>query len=83
MSFLEMVPVLLALWLWGMDLANKKVVLHIDNAALVAILNKQSCRSERLMQLVRKFVLLAMRHNVIFKAFFIPSVANEIADFCS
>ena len=80
LTFLEMVPVLLAVFLWGVRLSNKKVSLYIDNEALVQVLNKQSARSKRLMRLVRPFVLLCMQKNIIFKAVHIPSRHNVIAD---
>ena len=80
MTFLEMVPVLLAVCIWGHKLANKRVVLWIDNRALVDVLNKQSCKSRRVMQLVRFFILQTMRHNVLFKARHISSKSNFICD---
>ena len=79
-TFLEMVPVLLALVLWGHKLSNQQIVLYIDNEALVTIINKQTAKSKRLMQLVRSFVLLAMQQGIIFKAKHIPTYANAIAD---
>ena len=80
LSFLEMVPVLLALYLWGPNLANKKVSFNIDNEALVWVRNKQSSKSKRLMQLVRPFVQLSMSYNIVFKAVHIASKSNCIAD---
>ena len=80
MSFLEMVPVLLAIWVWSGLLQNKKVKFFIDNEALVAILNKQTSRSKRLMQLVRPFVLACMSDNITFKAIHIGSKQNSVAD---
>lgn len=79
-TFLEMVPVILALILWGKHLKNKRVLLRIDNEALVIVINKQTSKSKRLMQLVRHFVLLAMEYGIIFKAMHIPSHLNSIAD---
>lgn len=79
-TFLEMVPVVLALYLWGKQLSQKNVVLHIDNQALVYVINKQTTKSKRLMQLVRQFVLLAMVNSINFKAFHISTNLNCIAD---
>lgn len=39
MTTLELIPVVLALCLWGVRLANQKVSFHIDNQAPVTILN--------------------------------------------
>ena len=38
-TFLEFIPVILALEIWGDILKNKKIKLHIDNLGLVEILN--------------------------------------------
>jgi hypothetical protein len=38
--FLELVPVVL--YLWADELTGKKVLFHIDNLALVSIMNKRS-----------------------------------------
>jgi len=79
-TFLEMVPVLLAIMLWGLKLQRRRVLLRIDNEALVAVLNKQSSRSTRLMRLVRQFILFAMRHEIVFKAQHITTKSNSLAD---
>ena len=80
LTFLEMVPVILTLYLWGGRLANKKVTFNVDNEALVAVLNRQTSKSRRLMQLVRPFVLLSMRYGIVFRAVHIGSKSNAIAD---
>ena len=78
--FLEMIPVFLAIEVWGLQLRNKKVVFNVDNIALVSVINKQTTKSKRLMELVRHFVLGLMKNNVVFKAKHISSVDNKIAD---
>lgn len=80
MSFLEFVPVLLAMFTWMTKLRNKKIILRIDNQALVSIINSPTSKSTFVMQLLRPFVLLTMCNNVQFKAVFIQGVHNEIAD---
>jgi hypothetical protein len=80
MTFLEMVPVLLAIYLWSNRLIKQKISIFIDNEALVQVLNKQTSKSKRLMQLVRPFVLKCMSNNILFHAIHIPSKANVIAD---
>lgn len=39
-TFLERVPIVLAIHAWGNQLTSKKIVFRVDNEALVAILNK-------------------------------------------
>ena len=80
MTFLELIPVVLAIEIWGSELKNKKVLFHVDNLSLVTIINKQSCKSKRVMELIRHFVFRLMLHSVIFKADHIAGMDNDIAD---
>ncbi|XP_052695666.1 uncharacterized protein LOC128174070 [Crassostrea angulata] len=80
MTFLELVPLVLAIRLWGQDLECKKDLFFIDNSALVSIVNKQTSKSKRVMKLVRELVLMLMQYNCIFKAKHIESSNNCIAD---
>ena len=80
MTFLELVPVVLSIFLWVHLLGNKKVLFHIDNMALVSIVNKRSSKDKNIMKLIRSFVLLSMIHNVQFKAVYIQSAKNKISD---
>ena len=67
-TFSELYPILVALYLFGTVLRNCKVAFHSDNAA-VYIINKQSSCSPRLKKLVRQLVLQALHLNVKFKNF--------------
>lgn len=80
LAYLEMVPVLLAVYLWGNLLKNKRIILQIDNLALVSILNKSSSKDKNIMILVRQFVLMSMMYNIHFKAVHIESSENKLAD---
>ena len=79
-TFLEYFPILVALHIFGDKVKNKKVLFHCDNAAVVEIINKQTCKCPRVMDLVRPLVLQCMRLNTIIKAKHIPGVKNIIAD---
>ena len=54
---LELVPIVIALHLFGAQLKNKYIVLHTDNKALVHVLNNQSTKCSLTMALVRKLVI--------------------------
>ena len=47
---------------------NEKIVFNVDNIALASVINEQTTKSKRLMELVRHFVLGLMKNNVVFKA---------------
>lgn len=79
-TFLELVPIVLSVMVWGEALSGKKVQFHTDNMALVAILNSQSSKSPRIMCLLRQLVLFVMKYNITFKAKHIAGLDNSIAD---
>ena len=80
--FLELVPVVLILYLWADELTGIKVLFHIDNLALVSIMNERSYKNVMIMKLFRPFVLLTMLSNVLFKAVHVEGGGggNAIAD---
>ena len=79
-TFLELVPIVLSICIWGQDIQSKKIIMHIDNLALVEILNKQSSKSIRVMLLIRQFVLMVLQYNITFRAKHIEGIKNCIAD---
>lgn len=79
-SFLELVPILMALYIWGEKMANKRILFRTDNLGLVAILNKQTSKSGYVMCFVRKLVILCMQCNLQFRARHIAGKINGIAD---
>ena len=79
-TFLELFPVVVAMHLWGHQLQNKKLMFNIDNKAVVTIVNKKSSKSPRVMNLVRKLVLITLKYNILLKAQHISGSLNKIAD---
>ena len=79
-TFLELVPIVLAFHIWASKLKDKKIILNTDNQGLVPILNKKTCKSKKVMYLVRSLVLLTMTYNIQFKAVHFPGKLNQIAD---
>jgi hypothetical protein len=80
MSLLEFIPVVLALYLWANILQAKKIFFHIDNLALVSIINKRTSKDKQIMKLVRHLVLLIMLNDIQFKATHINTTEHSIAD---
>lgn len=79
----EMFPIIIILELWGSCFANRKVLFFTDNAAVADIINKQTCKEERTMELVRRLVLASLTHNVLFRARHISGASNVVADHLS
>ena len=80
MTFLELVPILLAIYLYKTSFVDKQIMFHTDNNSLVSVLNKKSSKSKRVMQLIRPLVLQTMLSNMQFKACHIEGRFNCIAD---
>ena len=79
-TFLELVPIVLSIFLFKQDLSNIQILFHTANKALVYILNKRSSKSRRVMGLIRPLVLYTMLYNMQFKAIHIEGRINCIAD---
>ncbi|XP_060592655.1 uncharacterized protein LOC132747322 [Ruditapes philippinarum] len=74
-TYLELIPILLALHIWGRLLERKKIILRTDNAALVDILNKKSSRNKNVMVLIR-----SLKRNIQVKAKHVHGKRNKICD---
>ena len=71
-TFLELVPIVLAFYIWGKMLDKKKIILFVDNVSLVHLLNKQPSSSDRVMPFFRPLVLSALQNNIQFKGKHVP-----------
>ena len=79
-TILEYFPILVAVHIWGRQLANKKVLFKCDNQAVVNIINNQTSKSDRVMVLVRAFMLQWLKLNIVFMAEHVPGSKNLITD---
>lgn len=80
MTFLELFPVYVAMVIWHDFLANKHILFHVDNMAVVQVLNNSTSKSTRVMLIVRELVLITLQYNITIKAQHIPTKKNTIAD---
>ena len=78
--FLELIPVILAFLVWSPSFMNKVVVFHIDNEALVAVVEKMRSKEPLVMNLIRQLVMKSMRKNILVKAVHIEGSSNILAD---
>jgi hypothetical protein len=78
-TFLELFPVVVSIYIWGSNLRNKKLVFRVDNESVVVIINKKSSKSIRVMSLVRVLVLSTLKYNIMIKAEHTPGKINKIA----
>jgi len=82
-TFKELVPIVLALEIWGPVLHQKCIILHTDNAAVVHIINKTTCKVPAIMSLVRRLFIACMQFNILVCAEHIPGKYNILPDLLS
>ncbi|KAJ1104244.1 hypothetical protein NDU88_001656 [Pleurodeles waltl] len=79
-AFLELFPLIVAVCLWGNELRHSRVLLRVDNLAVVQMVNRQTAREAQVLQLMRVFVLQCLRNDIYFRVRHVPGVNNDIAD---
>ena len=76
----ELYPIVVLIGMFAHKLRNHAIVFNCDNQAIVACINKQSSRSPSIMALLRPLILTLMLNNINFKAVYIRSELNTLAD---
>ena len=79
-EYKELLPLVLAAYLWGPLWASKRVNFLSDNRSVVEILRSGTSRAPTIMSLVRYLSLLAARHAFSFTASPVRGKSNLIAD---
>ena len=76
-TFLELVPIFLAICLWKFQFTGMRIKLSCDNQAVVQILNIKSSRSERVMSLVREISMQCISQELWIKLLILFLVCSE------
>ncbi len=79
----ELVPIYIAFRLWAEFFKNSKILFHVDNLAIVCVLQAQTARDPIIMNMLRHMVVIAMLHNISFSGVHIRGKHNVITDFIS
>ena len=79
-TYLEMIPIALAVYLWKHNFKGKRLQFSIDNMSVVSIINKKTSSSERVMVLVREIVKLSLMHDFHINGTHVLSIENGKAD---
>ena len=79
----ELYAILAACSTWGHTWQRKRMLFHCDNAAVVDIWRRGSCKCMHLMSLVRHLFFMAARGNYHVGITHIPGTSNRIADHLS
>ncbi len=76
----ELLPIVLAVRMWGESWANSRISFLCDNQAVVQIINAQTAKPEPLLGLLRHLVLFCLQFNIHFCAKHIPGKSNIVPD---
>ena len=76
----ELVPIVMAVTLWGPHWVGRRVCCLCDNMAVVAAVNKGSARDPTLMHLLRILAFLTAILDITLTARHLPGVQNTSAD---
>ena len=79
-SVKELVPVVLAAAVWGSTWSGHHVLFHVENMAVVAVLQKKASKDSLLTHLIRCLSFYAAYHRFEFSATHIPGRENVAAD---
>ena len=79
-DFLELYAVIVAVWVWTPQVANKIAVIHSDNMPTVQVLHNKSSHSPSMLLLLRFLTLHCMLNNIYIESSFISGTDNQISD---
>ena len=65
-NYLELFAVAAALFTWGSEWRNQQILFGTDNASIVAIWSKGSCKDKDIMRLVRALFFFCTKHTLIY-----------------
>ncbi|MBF2755157.1 MAG: hypothetical protein ISN29_07865 [Gammaproteobacteria bacterium AqS3] len=76
----ELVPIVMAIALWGHRCAHSRISLYSDNLAVVQCLESGSAKDRILSHLLRCLFFFLARHQISYRAFHIAGRNNRAAD---
>ena len=76
----ELLPILLAVAVWGRGWRGRLVTCHCDNMAVVSVVNSGYSRDNTVMHLLRCLFFMASQFDAHIKAVHVPGVSNVAAD---
>ena len=82
-TFLELYPIVVGAHMFAHKLANKRVIFHTDNYAVMSLINKCTSPHPKFMPLLRSLVLLALKYNFHFSSRHLPGIQNITPDLIS
>ena len=82
-EYLELYAVLVGAYNWIHRFANRCIIIFCDNISVVYMINRNTSSCKQCLMLIRRLVLLSMKHNVRVMANYVSSKNNKLADLLS
>lgn len=82
-AFMELVPIVTAVYIWYHSWSRKRILFHCDNTATVSIICKGRSKSPMIMKLMRRLTLCCALGNLTVSAVHIPGSKNVLSDLLS
>ena len=79
-SVKELLPIVMAIHVWGERWQSKRIIFQCDNSAVVEVINKLTSKDKHLMALSRRLVMATLTFNIDFKAQHICGKSNVVCD---
>ena len=79
-NYKETMVAILAIQRWCSFFKNKLVYIYTDNQCAAVILNKCSCRNERIMKYMREIFWTSVVHNFVIKVCYMPGCLQSLPD---
>ena len=82
-NILELLVVMVAIKIFGRELAGKKIKLFSDNWSVVCTMNTRRARNKVFQKIHRELAFLQAIHDFQLKVEFLPGIENRAADLLS
>jgi hypothetical protein len=76
----ELYAIVKAISTWGNELANKRILMHCDNMAVVYIVNSGTSRDAHIMKLARALFYIMAQYNLEIRVVHIDGIHNTLSD---
>ena len=76
----ELLPIVMAMAIWGPQWHNKSILSRCDNEAVVCILNTGTSKDPTVMGLMRCLHFITAKFNILLSAVHLAGKANGLAD---
>ena len=80
MTWLEIIPILVACAVWGPSWRGRRVTFHCDNSGVVGACSKGWSRDPRLMSILRQTWFLSATYGFTYRVVHVPGFVNSTAD---